>query len=282
MQQGFPDSSSAYAEEGTFAYAVCEYKVNRYLHRRADRPRSDKYDADEIDRITDAYAAFVTDIVERMRHSGSRVRVLVEERVNYRHIAPSGFGTADMLILGKDADGTGVLHVCDFKTGRGVRVEADHNPQLMLYALGGLAAYGRAYPVEIVRMSIIQPRLDNISTCEMPRAELEAWGESIRPIAALAYEGKGEQKAGDWCRFCRARPVCRACKAEALALCGEEFMDLDSGPDANDGCALPDKPGDELSAPYAADRSLPVFRRPGLIPFSQLEQILPTLRRIRS
>ena len=61
-------------------------------------------------------------------------------------------------------------------------------------------------------MSIIQPRLDNISTYECSREELEAWGESIKPTAKMAYEGKGQQKAGDWCRFCRAKPVCRACK----------------------------------------------------------------------
>jgi len=131
-------------------------------------------------------------------------RIRKEERVDYSHIAPSGFGTADMLIIGKDEQGRGLLHVCDFKTGAGVFVDADHNSQMMLYALGGLAAYGFLYDVEIVRMSIIQPRLDNISTCEMPVSELNAWAESIKPIAIMAYEGKGEQHPGDWCRFCRA------------------------------------------------------------------------------
>lgn len=131
-------------------------------------------------------------------------------------IAPSGFGTADMLIIGKDENGRGLLHVCDFKTGKGVFVDADHNSQMMLYALGGLAAYGFLYDIEIVRMSIIQPRLDNISTFECSRQELVDWGESIKPTALLAFEGKGEQHPGDWCRFCRAKPVCKACADEAL------------------------------------------------------------------
>ena len=67
-------------------------------------------------------------------------------------------------------------------------------------------------------MSIIQPRLENIGTCEITADELIAWGESIKETAKMAYEGKGEQKAGDWCRFCRARPVCKACRDEALSM----------------------------------------------------------------
>jgi hypothetical protein len=200
----------------------------------------------------------------------------VEERVDYSHIAPSGFGTADMLIVGRDDQGKGLLHVCDFKTGQGVFVDADHNSQMMLYALGGLAAYGYIYEIETVRMSIIQPRLENISTFECSRKELEDWGESIKPIAKMAYEGKGEQKPGDWCRFCRAKPVCRACADEALALCREEFLDLDAG------AFTDDIPETDMTAPYNPDTDTAVFKQPGLIPLDELAGILPTLNRISS
>lgn len=155
-------------------------------------------------------------------------------------------------------------------------MDADHNSQMMLYALGGLAAYGFLYDVEIVRMSIIQPRPDNISTCEMTVTELEAWGESIRPTAKLTYEGKGEQHPGDWCRFCRAKPVCKACADEALALCREDFLDLDAG-------AFDDNAEEsDMTAPYEADTQTAVFKQPGLIPIAELAEILPTLNRISS
>lgn len=180
-----------------------------------------------------------------------------------------------MLIIGKDENGKGLLHVCDFKTGKGVFVDADHNSQMMLYALGGLAAYGFLYDIELVRMSIIQPRLDNISTFECSRQELEDWGESIKPIAKLAYEGKGEQKSGDWCRFCRAKPVCKVCADEALALCREDFLDLDAG-------VLDTAEESDMTAPYEADTQTAVFKQPGLIPISELAEILPTLNRISS
>ena len=276
LQEGFPNESSVYAAEGTFAHEVCEYKVRKYLHERVKRPQSEEYDTEEIEQITDVYAEFVISIIEKMKENGCEPLAFVEERVDYSHIAPSGFGTADMLIIGKDEQGRGLLHVCDFKTGAGVFVDADHNSQMMLYALGGLAAYGFLYDVEIVRMSIIQPRLDNISTCEMPVSELNAWAESIKPIAIMAYEGKGEQHPGDWCRFCRAKPVCKACADEALALCREDFLDLDAG--AFDDTAEES----DMTAPYEADTQTSVFKQPGLIPIAELAEILPTLNRISS
>lgn len=276
LQENFPNESSVYAAEGTYAHEVCEYKVRKYLKERVKRPQSEEYDTEEIEQITDVYAEFVITIIEEMKENGCEPLAFVEERVDYSHIAPSGFGTADMLIIGKDEQGRGILHVCDFKTGAGVFVDADHNSQMMLYAIGALAAYGFLYDIEIVRMSIIQPRLDNISTFECSRQELEDWGESIRPTALLAYEGKGEQHPGDWCRFCRAKPVCKACADEALALCREDFLDLDAG--AFDDTAEES----DMTAPYEADTQTAAFKQPGLIPISELAEILPTLNRISS
>ena len=294
------------------------------------QPHSEEFESEELEQSTDVYYEFVVSTIEEMKRYGCEPLVLVEERVDYSHIAPSGFGTADMLIIGRDSDGKGLLHVIDYKHGKGVFVDADHNSQMMLYALGGLHAYGYIYPVETVRMSIIQPRIDNISTFECGREELEAWGESIKPLAQMAYEGKGEQKAGDWCRFCRAKPICRACKEEAMALCREDFLDLDSDDNSNESAdgktdaaadvTIDDAPGvtmdaapgvtmdpptdvtmgtkmddkekkvtempqeeeTDLTAPYQADRSLPVFKPPGLVPLSELTAILPTLNRINS
>ena len=272
LQEQFPNESSVYAAEGTFAHEVCEYKVRKYLKERVKRPQSDEYYTEEIDHITDIYAEFVIGVIEEMKQNGCEPLVMVEEKVDYSHIAPSGFGTADMLIIGRDENGKGLLHIADFKTGQGVFVDADHNSQMMLYALGGLAAYGYIYDIEIVRMSIIQPRLDNISTFECTREELENWGESIRETAKLAYEGKGEQKAGDWCRFCRAKPVCEACKNEALSLCREEFLDLEEG-------ALSES---ESTSTESKTDDVPVFKQPGLVPLPELAQLLLILNRISS
>lgn len=282
LQEGFPNEPSVYAEEGTWAHELCEYKVKKYLHERKKRPQSE-FLTEEIDQITDVYADFIISIIEGMRGNGCEPLCFVEERLDFSNIVPDGFGTGDMVIIGKDEDGRGLIHIADFKAGRGVFVDAYENSQMMLYATGALNAYGYIYEIETVRMSIIQPRLENISTYEMTAAALRAWGESIRPIARMAFEGKGEQKPGDWCRFCRARPACEACRREALALLKEEFLDLDEGAlpgtDAGNNGAAEET---DATAPYSPDESAPVFKAPGLVSFAELVAVLPTLNRISS
>ena len=275
LNEQFPNTTSEFAEEGTAAHELCEYKVRKYLHDRMERPQSEYY-TEEIEQATDVYAEFVIGIIEDMKQNGAEPLSLVEEKLDYSHIAPSGFGTGDMIVIGKDEHGHGLLHIVDYKNGKGVFVDANHNPQMMLYALGALRAYDYIYDVQIVRMSIVQPRLENISTCEMTVAELNEWAESIKPIALMAFEGKGEQKPGDWCRFCKARPVCKACADEAMALCRKDFLDLDAG-------VFDDTTEEsDMTAPYEADTQTAVFKQPGLIPISELAEILPTLNRISS
>ena len=273
LQEPFPNDSSVFAEEGTWAHELCEYKVKKYLHERKKRPQSEFY-TEEIEQATDIYAEFVISIIEGMKRNGVEPLCFVEERLDFSNIVPEGFGTGDMIILGKDEQGRGLIHICDYKNGKGVFVDAHENSQMMLYATGALNAYGYIYEIEIVRLSIIQPRLENISTYEMTADDLRTWGESIKPIAQMAFEGKGEQNPGEWCRFCRAKPVCKACMEEALALAKEEFLDLDAG-------ALADEAEEtDATAPYNADTATPVFKQPGLVVFSELVKVLPTLNRI--
>ena len=281
LQEQFPNESSVYAEEGTFMHEVCEYKVRHgYLHDRMEKPQSEEFYTEEVEQVTDVYAEFVISVIEDMKRSGCEPLVLVEEKLDYSNIAPGGFGTGDMVILGKTEDGKGIAHIIDFKGGKGVFVDANHNTQMMLYALGALNAYGYIWDIQLIRMSIVQPRLENIGTYEMTADELIAWGESIRETAKMAFEGKGEQKAGDWCRFCRAKPVCKACKEEALSLCREEFLDLDAGAFTEEARASPEE--DDMTAPYQPDTSIPTFKQPGLIPISELAEVPPTLNRVSS
>ena len=276
LEEKFPEQTSVYAEEGTWAHELCEYKVRKYLKERVQRPQSE-FLTEEIDKITDVYQDFIISIVEQMKQEGISPLVMVEERLDYSHIAPTGFGTGDCIIIGN-----GEMHVIDFKTGAGVFVEADHNSQMMLYALGALHAFDYIYDVNTVHMTIVQPRKDNISTFTMTAEELKAWGESIKPIAKLAFEGKGEQKPGEWCRFCKAKAVCRACADEALELVAEPFVDLDAGVLSEEETKETSAESTDITAPYLPDTEAPVFKSPGLISQSDIEVILPKLNRIQS
>ena len=107
-------------------------------------------------------------------------------------------------------NGRVIGHIIDFKYGLGVLVDAEHNPQMMCYALGALDTYDGIYDIKTVKMTIFQPRRENISTFSMRKEELLTWADEVlAPTAALAYEGKGEFKAGEHCQFCKVKATCR-------------------------------------------------------------------------
>ena len=214
------DMGSEYAAEGTDAHSLCEYKVLKYLGKKAENPTANLsfYD-DEMERCAEDYAAYISEIVEKVKDTCGDPVVLVEQRLDFSRYVPEGFGTGDCLII---ADGT--LHVIDFKYGRGVEVSALENPQMMCYALGALELFDGIYDITSVCMAIYQPRRENISVFTMSKAGLYQWAEeTLAPIAKLAYDGGGEFKAGEHCRFCKVKATCRKRAEYNLELAKYDF-----------------------------------------------------------
>lgn len=218
LEETLPESSSDYAEEGRLAHAIGELKLRKHFTPMGPRKYSGELKAlqakphytAEMDGHTAAYLEFVQSVVHSFP---ATPHVALERRLDYSHVAPEGFGTGDCIVIG-----SGILHVIDLKYGKGVPVSAEENPQMMLYALGALKEYAMLYPVNEVRMSIVQPRLGEPSTWAIGVAELLGWAEHVaRPAAQLAFEGKGEYCPGDWCRFCRAKAKCRTRNDEYTA-----------------------------------------------------------------
>ena len=201
-----PDETSIYAEEGSAAHEAAEYKVRWYLGERSLTPPSTgEFDADEIDRHTDTYAFYAADKIEEIRKNCPDAVVLVEQYLDFSNYVEDGFGTGDLVIVADD-----VIHVIDFKYGKGVPVSAMRNPQMMLYALGALNLYDYLYDIHTVKMSIVQPRLDSISEWEISVDDLKEWAENtLKTAARLAAKGEGEFKAGLHCRFCKLKATCR-------------------------------------------------------------------------
>ena len=212
------EDGGPYAEEGTAAHALAEHKVKKCLRKRSKRPVSD-YQCDEMEECTDGYASYVMEQVELAKQDCKDPVVLIEQRLDYSAYVPEGFGTGDLLIV---ADKT--LTVIDLKYGKGVAVDAEWNPQMMLYGLGALELFDCIYDIETVRMTIYQPRLESVSTWEISVTDLMEWGEAeLKPKAQLAIRGEGEFHCGSWCRFCKAKNTCRARAEEYLRLAQMEF-----------------------------------------------------------
>ena len=128
---------------------------------------------------TDDYVQFVAERLETAREHCADPQVYVEQRLDYSHLAPGGFGTGDCVIVAEPT-----LQVIDLKYGMGLEVSPVENPQLMLYGLGALEAFEALYSIEEVALSIFQPRRANVETWTISTTDLIAWGETtVKPIA---------------------------------------------------------------------------------------------------
>ncbi|MFQ9978504.1 DUF2800 domain-containing protein [Clostridium cadaveris] len=218
LELEFDDNSGEAAAEGTAAHALSEHKLRKALKMRSKKPVS-PYDSDEMDNYTDGYVEFVLEVIEQAKKICSDPLILIEQRLDFSKYVPEGFGTGDCLII---ADGT--LHIIDFKYGQGVLVSAEDNPQMKLYALGALDLFDGIYDIEMVSMTIYQPRRENVSTSTVSKENLYQWAEEVlKPKAELAFNGDGNYCPGEWCQFCRAAVKCRARAEAKMKLATFEF-----------------------------------------------------------
>lgn len=212
LESQFPDTTSEAAKEGTLAHEMAEAKLQHLfntqdyrkakLTRALNKIKKDELYQPEMDEYTDDYVAYVRKSAMEFEKSPY---IAIEKRLDLTAYIPDGFGTADCVMIGERT-----LHIIDLKYGKGVPVSAENNEQLMIYALGALEAYKMLFAIDTVKISIVQPRIDNTNSGEFTVKELMEFGDKVKHYADIAIKGDGEQSPGDWCRFCRARQQCRA------------------------------------------------------------------------
>ena len=212
LEENIADSGSTFAEEGTLAHAYCAKHLKGFLGLpTADEDAEikqlfDKYHTGEMDEYTDTYKTIVLEKYNAARAKTPDAQLLVEVKLDFSEWMPEAFGTADAVII---ADGT--MEIIDFKYGKGVKVSAVKNPQMQIYALGAYSQFSFEYNIQRVRMTIVQPRIDNLSEYELSTVDLLAWATyQLMPKAKEAFEGKGHQMPGEWCQFCKVKATCKA------------------------------------------------------------------------
>lgn len=220
-----PDASSPYAQQGTDAHSLCAYLVEKALGRDTRDPTGTlKYYDAEMQECAEGYASFVMEEYERAKQTCPDTAVLIEQKVDFSPWVKGGTGTADCILL---ADG--MAEVIDYKHGLGIMVSAESeefggNPQLMCYCLGVLEMFDGIYNIDTIKMSIYQPRRENVSTYTMSKADLLQWANgTLAPTALLAQEGKGEFQAGNHCQFCKVKAACRKRAEYNLELARYDF-----------------------------------------------------------
>jgi hypothetical protein len=229
FEEKFPDKTSSFAQEGTVAHSLGELLIRQKLNwidkktfnaELADFEANEYFNEEMLEHCND-YADFVCEKFAQAQERTPDAKLFLEQRLDMTDYVPEGFGTGDAVIV---ADA--MMETVDLKYGKGVAVNVHENKQQMLYALGALKDFDIQYDIQEIRMSVYQPRINNIASFIINKDELLTWAETeLKTKADLAFEGKGEYVPGDHCQFCRGRAVCKALAEKNLGLAAYEFKD---------------------------------------------------------
>lgn len=225
LTKDMPDTTSEYAAEGSLAHEIAELKLKkkivdpgmstRKFNAEMKKLKEKELYQEEMQEFTDIYVDFIQ---EQMCACENTPFVAVEQKVDFSQYVPQGFGTADCILISGDT-----IHIIDFKYGRGVVVDAEENPQMLLYALGAYLAYNFLYDIKRIQMSVVQPRVSHFSSWECDVDYLLSFAEKAKEKALMAAEGQGEFQAGKHCKFCKAKTTCRTRAEENLELEGWQY-----------------------------------------------------------
>lgn len=218
LEAQFPDTSSAYAEEGTTAHTM----LSEWLISMTP-PWARNAGPLDVDMV-----GFVETCVNNILKAGEGKTMLIEQKIDFSHVVgiPDQFGTADVVILGDDT-----LEIHDLKYGMGVPVVAKENEQLGIYALGALKQYDVFGDFKKVKLVIHMPRLEYVSEWEVELDRLEVFAGVVKGATDRIRQGNAPFNPGEkQCRFCKAKHSCEALKAQVFETVGAGFDDMTQEP----------------------------------------------------
>lgn len=221
IRQEGGDSGSEPAAEGTVAHEMAEIWLKtgkKPIQHIGEVRKVGKFDIE----VTDEMLMYVADYVNWC--NGQDGDKFVEVKVDFSHLTPieNQTGTSDHVCCSQDK-----LTITDLKYGMGVRVDAENNTQLQIYALGVLNDYGFLYDFKTVEMRICQPRLNHFSTWEIPVEQLLEFGEYVKQKAREAWQDNAPRKTSyKGCLWCRVKAQCPEQAKQLESLVDDAFAEL--------------------------------------------------------
>lgn len=233
MEMDLPDTSSDFAAEGTAAHELAAMALEAQQDANAYLGLIIEVEGKQFE-VDDEMATQVQKYLDAVRDYAADNTLLVEQRVPISHVTgeEGAGGTSDAVVICGNE-----LILIDLKYGMGVKVDAERNPQLMMYALGAIEEFGLLGEFDRVRMVIHQPRLDHLSEWDCSIEELQAFQEqansqaktalcsmsaSIEFVEKSAWLSPGEKQ----CRFCKAKATCPALRNSVLTTVADDFVDV--------------------------------------------------------
>jgi hypothetical protein len=218
LEAEYPDSSSSYAREGTAAHELAaivlehpEAHAKDYIGKKI---RYDDHGEEVLWDVTQEMADYVDDYVSFVRQRAVGKTLYIECKLPISHLTgeAGATGTSDVVII--DISNK-TIEVIDLKYGMGVRVDAEDNPQLQMYALGAVEEYSLVCDFERVGMVIHMPRLNHVSEWEIPVTQLLQFGSDVGHAAEKTRREEPAFNPGEkQCRFCKAKATCPALLAD--------------------------------------------------------------------
>ena len=187
LEAQYEATTSEYAAEGTFAHGLAElYTSNalglitkRVYTARLNKMKKDDFFNQEMVDAADDYAMYIKERLLKVQETCPDAFAELEVKLDLTDFIPEGFGTADCIIIAEPE-----MYVIDFKYGKGVKVEAEGNPQMEIYALGALAKYGALYDIQTINMTIILPKNKRRSYSGRSWRQRMSWTSGIGIIPA--------------------------------------------------------------------------------------------------
>ncbi len=240
LSESIPDQpSSIYAVEGTVAHSIAE----RYLRKSSrvdnrllgDVITEEGFGIEVTDEMLEAVAIYVDDIFDNASKLSSSNRLLVEVGFTLPHLDEDARGTCDAVLPLRDWP-----RIYDYKHGAGHPVEVKKNKQTLYYGLG----YYRKLPwekmadVEGIATTIVQPRCEHpdgpIRTALYTVDELLEFEDGLRDAIARVRNGDDTLKAGPWCKFCKAKPICSEARRYTVETAYQDFIDVEFDDDVDE------------------------------------------------
>ena len=225
---GIEEKTSEYAHEGTVAHALAELCLTGDTDPWDHVGDSIDVDGESIE-VSPDFAPPVRQYVQWIRKIGKDADAIYIERKVAPKLAETSemmFGTADAIVI----EDFGILSVCDLKYGKGVRVEAEGNPQLAAYGLGAYQWLKKEFTIEKLRLSIMQPRINDRAThwiIDDPEAFEAEWSKRLGEGIEATKDPNAPLVTGDHCKFCPGLLTCKAVMDDLISQTIGDFSDDD-------------------------------------------------------
>lgn len=218
LTKDMPNPPSKYSAEGTAYHQIGAKCLETGLGAWASHWKQIlDVDGFQIE-VTEENCDHVEDYIQAIRRLPGVKYIEVQLDLSEILGVPGQGGTADCVALDYEQKN---IHVADLKFGRGERVDAKDNEQLLLYAAGALFKYELLNDWQTVTVAIHQPRLDHYDEQTYTVEEVYEFTRRVRQRAQMAYDvahrANPQAEARDFltpgdkqCRWCPARATCTA------------------------------------------------------------------------